>query len=228
MGCSAVAERREWAVAVAGGLALAAGLSWWWLDEEVAPVPPDLSLLTAVPVAEAVVAAPPVDVSELELRGVIWRAEGAAAVIGLADGGQRLVRVGGQVAPGVRLARVEAGRAVLAAGGDEVVLVLDPGLATAPVAGRGPAGVTDWRLALRAVREEGRIKGWAVREVAEVPLLARAGLVAGDVLLAVNGVELFSEEKLMEMPALAAGAQVVELEFRRGDEILRNRVAADR
>jgi S1-C subfamily serine protease len=88
--------------------------------------------------------------------------------------------------------------------------------------------VTDWRLALRAVREEGRIKGWAVREVAEVPLLARAGLVAGDVLLAVNGVELFSEEKLMEMPALAAGAQVVELEFRRGDEILRNRVAADR
>lgn len=219
-------------MAVAGGLALAAGLSWWWRDEEVVPVEPDLSLLTSAPAQDVAVAGPKAvgaDVSGLVLRGVIWRAEGAAAVIGAADGRQWLVREGGPVLPGVRLAKLEAGRAVLETQGGQSVLLLDEGRPVTSASGRpGVVSVSDWRLALRAVREEGRITGWAVREVAEVPLLARAGLVAGDVLLAVNGAELFSEEKLMEVPARLADAQVVELEYRRGGDVFRASVAADR
>jgi hypothetical protein len=214
-------------MAVAGGLALAGLLSWWW----VGGTPPEaLSVpraeVEALPLPEPPPPepAPVPDMSELVLRGVLLRPGAAAAIIGEADGRQRLVRVGALVAPGVRLAEVTSRSAVLDIGGVRQVLLLDLGVAApeAAEAVRGRAALlgsaNDWRLAVRAVREDGRISGWEVRDSAVVPLLGEAGLRPGDVLLAVNDIELFSEEKLMDVPAELAGAGEARLHFRRGEK----------
>jgi S1-C subfamily serine protease len=48
-------------------------------------------------------------------------------------------------------------------------------------------------------------------------LLRAAGLAAGDVLTAVNGQMLFSEEKLMDLPDDVAGARELRIDYlRRG------------
>lgn len=212
-------------MAVAGGLALAGLLSWWW----VGGTPPEA---VSVPKAEVeplqqAESPPPEqvpDVSGLVLRGVLLRPGAAAAIIAEADGRQRLVRMGALVAPGVRLAEVTPRSVVLDTGGVRQDLLLDLGVAAPEAAGdavRGRAALlgsaNDWRLAVRAVREDGRISGWEVRDSAVVPLLGEAGLRPGDVLLAVNDIELFSEEKLMDVPAELAGAAEARLDFRRGD-----------
>ena len=216
-------------MAVAGGLALAGLLSWWWVGgtpPEAVSVPKAEGepLLKAEPQAEPPPPEQVPDVSGLVLRGVLLRPGAAAAIIGEADGRQRLVRVGALVAPGVRLAEVTPRSVVLDTGGVRQDLLLDLGVAAPEAvaeAVRGRAALlgsaNDWRLAVRAVREDGRISGWEVRDSAVVPLLAEAGLRPGDVLLAVNDMELFSEEKLMDVPAELAGAAEARLFFRRGD-----------
>ncbi len=229
---------REWALAIGGGLALAAVLVSLW-GGEAAPVAtsPAPTPTPAPAFAAAAVAARPVAAVAIEgfiLRGVMLRAGGGAAIIESSDGRQRLVRRGQPVAPGITLAAIEPGAVLLASAGAEARLVLDADqprvvAAAPPVPGRLlqarpeelAASADSYRLALRPRRSEGRITGYEVRDAGAVPLFRVAALQPGDVIVAVNGQELMSEEKLLELPAEVAGAYGVELAIvRRGQPLM--------
>src|SRR4051794_17159264 len=80
-----------------------------------ATMPPAPPATYAAPVQPASVAAPTVtvapsaDVSQLQLYGILSR----GAVIGMADGTQRFVPVGREIAPGVVLRRVDVRQVIL-------------------------------------------------------------------------------------------------------------------
>lgn len=227
---------REWAVAIGGGLALAAALVAVLRGDDAAPVaapatpalvqpaaaPPPLPAPSPLPPSETPSAVAP----KLVLRGIVQRAGGAAAVIETGDGRQRLVRVGGQVVPGVRLEQVMRNSVELAIGSTRQMLRFDGAAAPAePAAPAAPPGVgvlagtvNAYRLGMEATRKGGRVRGFAVIDTARLPLLQQAGLRPGDVVLAVNGAPLVSEEKLMELPNEVAGAYSVVISFERGGQ----------
>ena len=179
------------------------------------------------------------DLSGLVLRGVLLREGNPSAIIETPDGRQRLVRQGALVVPGVRLAGIMAGAVELDAGDDTVRLALDsesPAAGTsapARITGKArpeemAASVSAWRLALGAVRTDGRITGWRVRDTSQLPLLQRAAMVPGDILLSVNDLPLFSEEKVMDLPGEIAGAYAVTLEYSRDGRARRVTIALER
>lgn len=227
---------REWAVAIGGGIALSAVLVAVLRGGDEAPtaaLPPAVVQPVAapppLPPAQATLsppASPPAVAPKLILRGIVERPGGAAAVIETGDGRQRLVRVGGQVAPGVRLEQVMRSSVALSVGAARQVLRFDGADAAAepvapavPPAVAGLAGsVNAYRLGMEASRRGGRIRGFSVVDTARLPLLQQAGIRPGDVVLAVNGAPLVSEEKLMELPSEVAGAYRVEISFERGGQ----------
>jgi len=80
-----------------------------------------------------------------------------------------------------------------------------------------------------AVRDDtGRITGWRVRDTRQLPLLEMAGLAPGDMLLAVNGQELFSEEKVMDLPGEVAGAHAVTLDYLRNGRAGQTKINLER
>lgn len=212
------ASRREWAIAVTGGLAVAALLTSLVrgdapdqplpvVAERQAGLPPP----PVPPAAPATSAAPAAPVpSGLMLRGLIQRPDGAAAILQLPDGHQRLVRAGATVMPGIRLVRVAGSRAVLSGGTGEVEIGFPD--SAGPVTPAAVAGDSvAWRLALEPVRTGGSITGWRVRDLARLPQLAAAGLKPGDVLTDIDGNALLNEERILALPSeLAAnpGAQL--------------------
>ncbi|WP_439532476.1 hypothetical protein [Polymorphobacter sp.] len=220
---------REWALAAGGGLALAAAMIWWWRG----PAAPDapavvLTMPPPAPLPPGPVEPPPApsaDMSGLVLRGVLLRGDGGSAIIESADGRQRLVRRGAMVVPGVRLEALSAGSVRLVSGDAERQLLLVPGQGDDDGAASGAqrqatpqslvATVSEYRLALTARRDQGKITGWLVRDASRVPLLRLAGLQPGDVLLSVNDQPLFSEEKIMDLPGEVAGAYSISLDFER-------------
>ncbi len=214
------ASRREWGIAVGGGLALAATLvtilRWPAAEAPVPPPPPPMP--AAQPAALAPPAPPPAAPAapaapaDLALTGLRTGPDGGMAII--RAGGRDVRLAPGRALPGGwRLLRVEPGRAILAGPGGERVLAF----ADAPAAGAGPSpppggDPTPWRLALR----RDPAGGWRLGSLAELPVLERAGLRTGDVLIAANGQELLSEEKIIELPQeLAANGQLI-LRYRRG------------
>ena len=192
--------------------------------QAVTTMAPPVDMPQAPPVA------PPADASTLRLYGVL----GGGAIIGLADGSQRYVPLGREVLPGLRLVRVEVRHAVLDSGGAEVRLGFDgvADAAGAPVqAAPPPAGdaalrqeTQRYRLGLVARRENGRATGFTVRPGAELPVLARAGIQPGDVILSVNGSQL-NEEQLLELAWTIANSARTEFEVERGGRRLRLAVA---
>ena len=203
---------KEWALAIGGGLVLSAGLVWVLRGggDETAPAPlppPPPAPVTAAPPPPpaAAVSAPP----DLALAGLRAGPDGGMAIV-VAGGKQYLLRPGRALPGGIKLLRVEPGRAILAGPSGEMVLTF----ADAAPAMAGPSAPpggdpTPWRLALSPLREQGRLVGWRLNSLAGLPALARAGLKPGDVLLSANGAELISEEKVMELPQeLAANGQV--------------------
>jgi hypothetical protein len=91
-----------------------------------ATTPADQPATNATPVQPPVIAAPvavapSVDVSQLHLFGLLSR----GAVIGMADGTQRFVPVGREIAPGVVLRGVDVHLAILATPSGEVRLGID-------------------------------------------------------------------------------------------------------
>ena len=225
----------EWAIAVGGGLTLAAllvlALRGWDSPGGVkSPLSARLVQTAAAPpaqiAAQPVRAEPMIDMSALQLRGVVDRAAGAVAVIQTGDGRQRLVRVGAEVQPGVRLAAGGAHHIVLASG--DARRSLGFGGDTAPPAAPAPtvaatdariaalaATSAEWRLALSPCRQDNQIIGYTVIAPDRLMLLRRAGIQAGDVLTAVNGAALASDEKVIELPQEISGANAVTFAFRR-------------
>lgn len=211
---------KEWALAIGGGLALSAGLVWVLRGggDETAPAPlppPPQAPVTAVspPPPAAAVSAPP----DLALAGLRAGPDGGMAIV-VAGGKQYLLRPGRALPGGIKLLRVEPGRAILAGPSGEMVLAF----ADAAPAMAGPSAPpggdpTPWRLALSPLREQGRLVGWRLNSLAGLPALARAGLKPGDVLLSANGAELISEEKVMELPQELAANGRLQIVYRRGN-----------
>lgn len=224
MAARAANTPKEWAIAILGGLALAAGLVW--VLRGPAPSPPEAPMAaTAAPPVAAIAPAPAMSAAieaptDLALAGLRTGPDGGMAII-TAGGRQYLLRPGRSLPGGLRLLRVEPGRAILTGpAGDQVLAFPDaaqPGN-TGPV--QPPGGdPTPWRLAMAPQRGREGLDGWRLTSVAGLPLLARAGLRPGDVLLSANGSELLSEEKVMELPQeLAANGQLV-LRIRRGGQV---------
>jgi general secretion pathway protein C len=231
LGASArAASPREWALAIGGGLALAAGLVWWLRGAPPEPAPA-AAPAPALPVAAPPAAPPPPPAATMPpgliLRGTLPRAGGGSAVIESADGKQRLVRVGGTVAPGVRLMAVEARRVLLAAGETQVPLGFPDALAESGPAVTMP-DANRWRLALAPVRGPGGITGWRITDAGAQPLLGKAGLMAGDIVLEANGTPLISEEKIIELGAELAANGALELRYTRAGKPGIARITAPR
>ena len=212
---------KEWALAIGGGLALSAGLVWMLRggDEPLPPAsPPPAPVVAAlVPPPAAAITAPP----DLTLAGLRAGPDGGMAIV-VAGGKQYLLRPGRSLRHrnigGIRLLRVEPGRAILAGPAGEMVLAFGDATPAGPVGRTAPPGgdPTPWRLALGPVKASGRLAGWRLDSLAGLPALARAGLRPGDVLLSANGTDLISEEKIMELPQeLAVNGRLL-LVYRRG------------
>lgn len=226
------AERRR--LLILGGIAglLVLVLAYMMLagpeEPPAAPAPPP-SPPPPVAVAPPPPPAPAAPVSSpegLRLHGVT----GAGAIIAMQDGNQRLVRLGRDVLPGLKLEEVRVDHALLrsAAG----VFRLDfTGVtaAGAPAVPVQPAAADEaaqreetlrYRLGLEPRRVGERIASHVVRPGTSLPVLQRAGLRPGDVILRVNGSEL-DEERLAELAWTVANSERVEFEIERDGRPMR-------
>lgn len=185
-----------------------------------APAPQALPA-TPLPVAPAP-APPPVqvaDASQLKLYGLL----ASGAVIGYANGGQRLVQVGREALPGLTLVRVEQNFAILQGAGGELRLGFDGVAAaspasTAPPLPAVPGGREEalrYRLGLAPRVESNQITGYTVRANVEMPALARAGIQPGDVIVSVNGRSM-NEQILQELAAILASPAGARFDVERG------------
>lgn len=227
---------------IAGGVAAFAALLVLMRPSE-APVP-DLAPAPAMAAAPAPapmpVAAPPAAVAAstagLQLKGVLgFDGAAGAAIFGLADGRQRLVAVGREVTPGVRLEAIGTDRATVYDGVQRLDLLLPElqATGTAAPAATAPAAVAtptptptsvaaidpkrdlaNFRLGLKPEGDPKQPRGYRVAGGVPLPMLDRAGLRPGDVVLSVNGQSL-DEERLLELPAELLAASSVEIEFER-------------
>lgn len=177
----------------------------------------------------------PASIEGLRLHGVLTD----GAVIAGPEGGQRLVVVGREVAPGLILREVGLHRIVLAWSDGTAELGFEhgstEGSADAPPAaasGERPEAAVDvrrdeilrYRLGFAPRRNRGRTTGFTIRQEADLPALRRAGLRAGDVLVAVNGQSFDSEERVEALPSEIAGSFTAEFVFERDGRRLRARL----
>lgn len=237
---------RERRFLVAGAIALLLFLIYllWPSDDggevELAEAPPPAAAPVYVPPppVAAPIAAPPApppaatgSAAGLVLRGVMGGGpSGGAAIVAFPDGAQRVVRVGRELVPGMILRQIGVNYAIASSGGSDLRLELNKAgatpVATAPpaptppaargVPPAGPEAAMPYRLGLAPQRSNGRIQGFAIRPDARLPMLERAGLRPGDVLVAINGQPVESEEKVLELPQEIAGSYTAQFEFIRG------------
>lgn len=169
--------------------------------------------------------APVVSPEGLRLHGLT----ATGAIISGADGGQRLVRIGRDVVPGLTLERIEQHRAVLRSGASRYLLGFEgataaPGETPTATAQAAPStGSEDdlrYRLGLAPVRQGDRVIGHTIRSGAELPALARAGLRPGDTILSVNG-SVLDEERMLELAWTIANSEQTEFEVRREGRTMR-------
>lgn len=179
------------------------------------PVPPP-------PPPQPETVAAPVPAEGLLLYGVSGGGRaGMAALIGRPGGGQRLVPLGREYRPGLKLAELGGSYAVLTSAGVSTRLELGGSGSTIaassppPAAASGAMDSADLRVGMAPRRNGGRIDGFALKPGANLAPLLRAGLRPGDVLVAVNGQPFDSGEKLLELPREIAGSYTAEFEFER-------------
>lgn len=199
--------------------------------------PPAQSVMpppTAAPEAAPAPAAPPPSLQGLILYGVFGGGPGGGAAVVGTEGRQRLVRVGRDVLPGARLKEVGLGYAVIETSTGDVRLEFNKGArpdepAAAPAAPSAEPATApspdpeqrkverlEFRTGLEPHKVDGRTTGFAVRPGARMPLLQRAGLRPGDVIVAVNGQPFQSEEKVMELSEELASSYTADIDFLRG------------
>lgn len=164
------------------------------------------------------------------LYGLRTGEDGGAAILAGPDGVQSAYRVGDTLAPGLTLLRVEAGHAVLGAGGVEHRLRLPETPAASPAAAAAPAATAAAsptadharlleQVSLRPQREGERVLGYELVARGDDAALRQAGLMPGDVLLEVDGAALTPERVGELRNELASRAQVT-LTVRRGAQTL--------
>jgi general secretion pathway protein C len=191
-----------------------------------APQPP----MPAPPATEPPQPAPTAD--GLRLFGLL----GLGAVISVPDGRQSFFAIGREVRPGLRVSRIEQNHVVLASTGGEVRLGFDgaspvEGPVAASPGGGGERPATGearmreealaYRFGLAPRRENGRVTGYALRPNAQLPMLRRAGLRPGDIIVSVNGQTFDSDEKVLELPREIAGSFDAEFEYERAGQRMR-------
>ncbi len=218
----AATSPREWAIAIGGGLALAAALVA--ILRPAADAPPDDAMpppVAAAPPPAASLPPPPAPLpppiaTDLALTGLRTGPDGGMAII-TAGGRQYRLTPGRSLPGGLKLVRTEPGRAILAGpAGEQVLAFPDAPRSTAAPAPPPGGDPTPWRLALSQIRSGNQALGWRLGSLSALPMLARAGLQPGDILLSANGQQLLSEEKIIELPQeLAANGQLI-LRYRRG------------
>ncbi len=214
---------------IAAGLALVLFAWWLTLPDTGPPAPPPPSAPTPAPVAAtpspapAPPAAPAATPEGLRLFGLT----GSGAIIGMADGSQRLVRIGREVMPGLTLAEIRQHSALLRSAAGEFQLDFQgvaaaqgqaPAAAPAASASASDAQLRDetlrYRLGLEPNRTGGRVDGFTIRPGANLPALQRAGLRPGDRILSVNGSRM-DEERLLELAWTIANSDRTEFEYER-------------
>lgn len=177
--------------------------------------------------------------SGYRLHAVRVAGASGSAILSTADGGpQAAFHVGDEVAPGVTLAGVGAGHAVLGTGRGDQRLDLDPAATTLPartapaiasLPSAAPAVASPEAIAvdpaallaqagLRARTEGGRISGYTLIPRGGGEVLRQAGLQAGDVLVAVDGNQL-NPERLAELESQLAGRDEVRLTVQRDGQL---------
>ena len=191
------------------------------VQEAVAP--PATTLPLEVPSVAA-----PAGIDGLVLKGVFAGGPGGGAAIMLLPGGaESVVPLGAEFLAGYRLKALGYDYAVLSTGAGDLRLKLGAASgATAvaaaegdnPAAPRGGSSAAgsdteQYRRGLQPIRNGSRTDGFAVRSVAALPVLQKAGLRDGDIMVAVNGQAMDSEEKLLELSQEIAGSFTAEFEF---------------
>lgn len=220
--------RRHWfaaiaviAVATGGAALLAAGEA-----PVTASAAPSAGTATTVatPLPTDLHATAAGDTARLQLRGVLGYAGGrGAAIFSMADGRQRHVRVGDEIRPGVRLERIADDRVWVHDNVQTLELAL-PELAGSDAGGPAPVAVdapldprrdlANFRLGLKPVGDASRPRGYRIAAGVPLPMLDRAGLKPGDVVLAVNG-QTLDAERLLDLPAELLAASSVEIAYER-------------
>ncbi len=190
----------------------------------VAPPPPPVAAPPQQPAPPPV--SPAASPEGLRLHGVT----GAGAIIAMPSGNQRLVMLGRDVLPGLKLEQVRVDHALLRSGAGAFrldftgVTAADAPAAPVPAAAAPEAAQREetlrYRLGLEPRRTGERIASHVVRPGANLPVLARAGLRPGDVILRVNGSQL-DEERLEELAWTIANSERVEFEIERGGRPMR-------
>jgi general secretion pathway protein C len=188
-----------------------------------AVAPPSMPLHTNPP------SLPAASLDGLVLRGISYAgSQDSSVILGSADGGDRVIRIGREIRLGARLKEVGPSFAVIATGAGDVRMELGrsgstavggtaPGAAggAAPTADQQSAyrQTVDYRFGLQPVKSNGRVDGFAIRPNAVLPQLQQAGLRPGDVIVAVNGQAFQSEEKVLELSNEIATSRTAEFEF---------------
>lgn len=174
--------------------------------------------------------------SQMRLFGL--RSDGAgggSAIIGLADGRQVSVAVGETIEPGLTLQSVGPDHVVLARGGSLSRLIftdLPVGAAPPPPPPSVPQTVTPApapvaagravdparlmaEASLRPRMQGLRLNGFTIGDGVDASVLDAAGLQPGDVILAVNGVNLDNPARIAALRGQLANAASAEIRFER-------------
>lgn len=164
------------------------------------------------------------------LYGVRVGPLGSSAIIAGPDGVQTSYGVGDQVGAGVTLREVTPDYVVLSTGGTDVQLGF-PAFAAAPDAAMASAAsvapppiqaaAPDPTRAVGAARLEPRVRGGRVLGAVLVQpneALSRAGLQAGDVVIAVDGQTLEDPESIEDFGARVAQPVDAEIRYERGGQ----------
>jgi general secretion pathway protein C len=215
--------------------AAALASSYAWLSAPTTPESP-LPARTVEPTlaAPSVIPAPAVPTASIDgliLYGVSGASPSAAAIIGSRLGGQRVVAVGNDYRPGIRLAEVGVDYAVLHNGAQPIRLELSryasggsaKATAALPADEEQQIESAVLRNILKPVMTNNRIGGYALKPGESLPQLARAGLQPGDIITSVNGSQL-DEERMSELAWQMGNAAKTEFVFLRNGKKMRSSI----